>query len=138
MWTSASITSYADDTTMSLHGNDMDSLRTRLEEEASGGFSYMDSNGLVANESKTEYMIISKPCDKVTGETLRVGNAKISSKDSVSLLGTEVTSDLSWKKHMEKLRSEMSKRLGVLRQLKCHLPRQSLLPVCAWIIHIQN
>ena len=52
------MTNYADDTSSSCSGKDEDEVIGKLEEDAIEILSFMASNGLVANPSKTEFMIM--------------------------------------------------------------------------------
>ena len=49
---------YADDTSTSNSGKDVDTVIRNLEEDATGILQFMASNGLVANPTKTEFMIL--------------------------------------------------------------------------------
>ena len=49
---------YEDDTSLSCNGKNEKEVIKKLEEDVSGIFELMATNGLVANPSKTEVMII--------------------------------------------------------------------------------
>ena len=53
------ILNYADDTSTSHGGKDLNSVIGNLEEDATSILQFMASNGLVANPSKAEFMLLS-------------------------------------------------------------------------------
>jgi hypothetical protein len=55
---SATITGYADDTSLTMSSQDMTSLLRNLETEANNVLQYMAVNKLVANPGKTKFLLI--------------------------------------------------------------------------------
>lgn len=129
LWTTASITSYADDTTASMSHKDLKELERSLEKEATAILSFMASNWLVANTKKTNYLLIQKK--PTQGRTLRssqisVGRETIHATSSVNILGIEVTWDLSGREHVRKMKNMILSRLGILGRLNSVVPRALL------------
>ena len=60
-------------------------------------------------------------------EPIKVGGEIIKESASVKLVGFTLTKDLSWKKHLETLETELRNRIGVLRRLSWHLSRQTVI-----------
>ncbi len=52
------ILTYADDTSTSCYGKSQEEVMVKLEEDSKNILQFMASNGLVANESKTVFMMI--------------------------------------------------------------------------------
>ena len=127
--TNADVSTYADDTTMSVADDDIESLKRRMEKEGESILKFMACNQLVANAEKTELMIIGKHGTKTQGETIKLGGATIVSKDNVKLLGMHISSDLSWNFHINSLIPKLNQGLGLLKRLATRLPRATLLPV---------
>ena len=61
----------------------------------------MASNGLVANESKTVFMMMNNK-KSVTEEPrkIRIGNVEVTESTSSKLLGVVIDSDLKWRGHI--------------------------------------
>ena len=55
-----------------------------------------------------------------------IGGEKLEAKESEKLLGLTVSSQLNWKTHMEKLCVTLRQRLGLMRRIKCKVPREKL------------
>ena len=58
----------------------------------------MGSNGLVANPSKTEFMLLNNK-DKENIRTIRVGRVEIQETDKAKLLGIIMDNDQNWTTH---------------------------------------
>ena len=58
VWTDATVFGYADDTTSTISGTDLNLLKKKCEEEASKIINYMSANKLAANCDKTHVMAI--------------------------------------------------------------------------------
>ena len=69
---------------------------TNLEEDAKGIVKFMASNGLVANPSKTEFMLINKEkgAEQDSPSKIRVGQAEITEAQSAKLLGITMDNNL--------------------------------------------
>ena len=96
------IFSYADDTTSSCHGKDLKEIMKNLEEDAASILSYMASNGLVANQSKTVFMVLNmkKQCDKEIAEAgISIGGTIVKPDSHTKLLGMTIESNQGWNEH---------------------------------------
>ena len=58
LWTEATVFGYADDTTSTINGTDLDELAKKCEAEARKIITYMSANKLAANEDKTHIVFI--------------------------------------------------------------------------------
>ena len=122
LWTDATVFGYADDTTSTISGTDLDLLKTRCEEEASKIIEYMSANKLAANCDKTHVMAIrrSGPKDEIV---IQVGEDKIKESPNEKLLGIWVENNLTWSTHLSKLEKNLKHRLFSLRRLSEQIPR---------------
>ena len=91
-WTNARVCSYADDTTIFLSGNDKHTVKANLKCEAEKILKFMESNYLVANPEKTEFLILSREKNMIHKEIIKIGGAHINASESVRLL--EMTSTM--------------------------------------------
>ena len=61
LWLSnSSLFNFADDTTTDFKHKDVSLIQKKLEEDANNVLSFMASNGLIANESKTEFLLLNE------------------------------------------------------------------------------
>ena len=98
----SSIYNYADDTSYSVADKEIDTVVKKLEEDAEGILQFMASNGLVANPSKTEFILLNNKRKKEDeGEVvkIRVGDTEIPQSKSARLLGIDLDEDQKWKSH---------------------------------------
>ena len=95
LWTDSFVSSYADDMTITLSSDSLENLKLRLAREAEKLLSYMASNFLGANAQKTEFLLMSRGNKHLSNEHIEIGNSLIYSKDSVKLLGLNVSASLT-------------------------------------------
>jgi len=115
---------YADDTFLTVDGDNEAELRNKLEAEGANILKYFASNRLVANPSKTALVVFRPKAQdsfriKLSGEV-------IEETSSEKLLGVYVQNDLKWTKQIEKLTSEVNYAVSVLARLKVHLGKKEL------------
>ena len=75
-----------------------------LEEDAANIMAYMASNGLVANQSKTVFMVLNmkKQCDKLMAESgIQIGNTKVKQESNTKLLGMTIEDNQGWNEHFK-------------------------------------
>jgi len=96
-----------------------------LEEEGNKILQYFASNRLVANASKTA-MIVFRPRVPPNLFEIKLSGETIVETTEEKLLGVHVQHDLKWKKHVEKLTSEVNYALSVLRRLSDQLGKKEL------------
>ena len=99
---------------------------THLEEDAENVLSYMASNGLIANASKTSFVNLKKK-DKRDGLiTVKIGNEIVTQVESANLLGVTFNEKQDWKNQIHGPKGIL---LDLNRRLKNHLNKQALLKV---------
>jgi len=74
---------------------------------------------LAANASKTNFIFFGRKPEP----PIRVGSVLVEEKKEETLLGIKFSKQLTWKAHMDGLRPELQKRIGILRRLSNRLPR---------------
>ena len=88
----------------------------------------MASNGLVANPSKTEFMILNSK-DSGSPRKIRVGNSIVKEVKSAKLLGMVMYNDQKWKNHFwgkKGLLNALNQRLFAIRRIANHIPKDKL------------
>ena len=118
------IITYADDTSISVSGKSIIEIIQKLEEDAISVLKFMASNGLVANASKTSFLIIGKKSR--TLEKIKIGQTEIEQETGAKLLGMNFTDDLQWKTHISKTISALKNRLFLIMRLKNKLASKSV------------
>ena len=87
-WSSAK--TYADDTTTHTSAKNKEELIRRMEEDEANLLSFMASNGLIANASKTSLVVLNLPKkEKIENMPLsvKIGNVKVYQVEQAKLLG---------------------------------------------------
>jgi retron-type reverse transcriptase len=106
---SASITGYADDTSLTMSSWDMKSLLASLETEAAMILDYIAVNKLVANADKTKFLLIRGKRHKKWPEVkIKVGNSLVNESQSEKILGITVNNKLKWDEHHNNITNKHS------------------------------
>ena len=132
--TSMNILSYADDTTVYISGNNIQSLVDTINKELAKIHTWLCTNCLTLNTSKTNLMIFSP-----TNKEYSLANHPIVIKDqiikecgslkedkSVKFLGIHLDQNLTWSHHIQHISSKISKNLYIMNRVKHFLPHHSL------------
>ena len=95
----------------------------------------MASNGLVANASKTVFMVLNLTKSEAESELAReitINGSTVARSTDTKLLGVTIDEKQNWKKHFagsNGLISSLNKRTFSLRRIRNHLPKQEMLKV---------
>ena len=121
---------FADDTTTDTKGKEASTIKRNLEEDAKNVLSFMASNGLVANQKKTEFLVLNeKDNTSQLLENITVGNVIIARTDSTKLLGVFIEESQEWNEHLRVLKNSLNQRLFVIRRIKRQIPRSKLMGI---------
>ena len=124
-WTSNSqLSNFADGTQSVIISDSEENLKAIAKTEAQAVVDHFSANNLVNNANKAALLYNNRGkaetiCMSIAGENLE-------SKESEKLLGVQMSSDLSWKCHIDHICSKMNQRLGILRRLKNKVPQEKL------------
>ena len=122
----SSIYTYADDTSSSCQDQTETDVIKKLEEDAAEILKFMASNGLVANSSKTVFMMLnSKQTEETHPRKIKVGKEEVTESDHAKVLGMAIDSNQKWKSHIygnKGLISSLNQRLFLIRRIINHLP----------------
>ena len=127
MWVNGGhIQGYADDTMHFISAKTREEVIKGLEKGATNILGYFASNELVANPTKTAFLLF-RPSKSIESEqTIKVGSAVIQESASERVLGVQVQRTLEWDDHITKVISKVNYGLSVLRQLQGVLRREAL------------
>ena len=86
----------------------------------------MALNGLEANPSKTEFILLNNKQKEQSGK-IKVGTAEVQETRSAKLLGITMDNDQNWNSHFWGKKGDCYKhRLFVIRRILNHIPKDKL------------
>jgi hypothetical protein len=126
----SSLFNFADDTTTDNKSKCKNEIRTGLEEDALNVLGFMASNGLVANQAKTEFLLLNeKRSDSDTLSEIKVGDTIIKRTTHTKLLGVQIEESQEWGEHLKSLITSLNQRLFMIRRVSRQLPKNKLMSV---------
>ena len=106
---------FADDTTVFASDSDIYGVHASVNR---GVYKWLKTNRLSLNVSKTSYMIIFNQKNALDNKIRETILTKVS---TVKFLGVALDENLTFKDHVHKVTSNISKFVGVMRRLHCQL-----------------
>ena len=103
-------------------------IKSRLELDATNVLEFMASNGLVANQSRTEFLLLNNR-DKTALPEITVGNSTVSRTDHTKLLGIIIEDSQDWNLHFKQLTSSLNQRLFVIRRISNQIPKSKVMSI---------
>ena len=125
---------FADDTLLYMSFNSDEStdfIENIINKELNNIDKWLIENHLKLNTTKTKYMLFAP--ETLAWKTrrkirIRIGQSTdIEQVDSYTYLGITIDTKLSWKPHIDKLRSKLLQALGILYRTRPYLDRKSLI-----------
>ncbi len=119
---------YADDTTLSgtlkmiIQSSHTQNVNATINTELENINTWLKTNKLSLNVSKTKYMLFHTPCRKVNSLQLQIDGKIIERVKVCDFLGLTINENLTWKDHVNKISNKISKSIGILNRLKHFLP----------------
>ena len=118
-------TQFADDTTITHSGPDLELLTKEIEQELAKVLEWLLANKLIINLTKTHSMLFTnKKVDRKI--TIRANNTNLEQKTECKFLGVIVDDGITWKSHINHISSKITKTLAILRLLKYTFPKHIL------------
>jgi hypothetical protein len=84
----------------------------------------MHATCLKANPDKTRFILFGSTVTKEL--PIQVGEVMVNESTEAEFLGITFNKKLNWKSHMSQLESELKKRIGILKRLTWHLPKDTV------------
>ena len=122
---------FADDTSLTATGKDLDVLLQRINSELPAIHEWLCSNRLTLNLSKTKYLVF-QPRQKINSNLyppLKLADQYLEQSYSVKYLGLIIDCFLSWHEHIYHISSKISKSVNIIAKLKPHVTSQSLISI---------
>ena len=107
---------YADDNTISRHGQNISSVKNLLEEATNSALDWFDSNEMKANPTKFQALILGSNNQNMN-VSFHIKETVINPSNSVNLLGIEIDNKLSFSNHISKICTKAGQQLSALARL---------------------
>ena len=124
------LSNFADDTTTSVSAKTKEEIIHTLTADAENVLSFMATNSLVANQTKTKFLLLNKKnkTNEPVTEIL-VGQSLVRRTFSTKLLGVMIDENQDWLVQLKGVTSSINQRLFIIRRIQNHLPQDKLLCV---------
>ena len=128
LWCQGSaICGYADDTSVTVVNENLETLKEECEKSVNDLFTFMAINKLAVNDDKTKVMAMKYGrAEQDTKLSFQFGRAVIKESDSEKLLGMTISKNLDWTEHISSLESKLRFRLFSLRRMEQVVPKSLL------------
>ena len=125
--TNCDIQLYADDTLLFYNSSLIEDIESCLSADLSNVISWLDSNFLFLNYTKTKVMLLGthQRLAKVNDFCVSANSATIGRVYQFKYLGLVLDTTLSWNDHIDHISSKISSRLGMLRKACKVIPRDA-------------
>ena len=131
---------YAENTNLFLNGKDINELINLMNKEWQNIVEWLNVNKLSLNVKKTQFMVFYSSRKSVpVVSNLVVNNSPITRIYTAKFLGVFIDDRLTWKKHIQHIKSKISRGLGVLCKARMVLNSATLLHFITHLfIHIYH
>ena len=131
LWTKNSqLSNFADDTQSIVIGDTKEIVEKTVKEESEAVMAFFKSINLVNNADKAALIYNSGRKGAVDVTMNNIGGEALTSKRRDKLLGLEVSAELNWEEHVDKLCKTLKQRMGLLRRIR-HKIKKEKLPIIA-------
>ena len=120
---------FADDSNLFISDSNINDLITTMNNELNGIYLWLNTNKLSLNIDKSNYMIFTQRNISQCNDVF-INGQKLERVFSTKFLGVVIDHKLTWKKHIQFVKSKISKSIGILyRGRKC-FQSNTLLTLC--------
>ena len=119
---------YADDTSLTASGSDLDSLLCEINNHLPAVYDWLCSNKLTLNLTKTKYIIF-MPRQKESYNLyppVTVANVYLDMSSCVKYLSVYIDCHLTWHDHIDYIFGKISKNVNIMVKLKRHVSEATL------------
>ena len=110
---------FADDTTVFASDSDINNVHATVNRELVGVDNWLKTNTLSLDVSKTSYM---KMSNEKNALGIKIRESILTKVSTVKFLGVTLDENFTFKNHVNKVTSKISKSVGVIRRHHCQLP----------------
>ena len=129
---------YADDSNIILTGNTLTEINEQFKILSSTLTDWVNSNGLMLNIKKTNYMLFTKQrcINGIENFIPKMFCRPIERKKVARFLGLLIDEKLTWSHHINAIKTKMARYIGIFYKLKSQLPLASRLNL--FQAHVQS
>ena len=114
---------FADDTAVLIHANTLTELEIKINRELENVVVWTRKNNLTINPMKSQAMIVSLSLFKTNfAITIKLNSSILQVSNNINYLRVIIDSKLLFKEHILKLKSKLSRAVGIMCKLKHILP----------------
>ena len=127
-------TIYADDTNLLLADVNIDSLHQNLQQELKLVNSWLESNNLTLNITKTNYMLFQNRSIKHYIPPVLLKGKAIQRVSHTKFLGVHIDENINWCHHINNVCTKISRICGILYRVRHQLTTESLLGITTYYV----
>jgi len=128
-------TLFADDINLHMSNSSFNVLQTTVNLELCKIDNCLRANKLSLNYNKTNFMLLTSQKHNPASFKVIINNHNISPEDNLKYLGVLLDNKLSWKPHVQKVKTQLSRACGILSKLKHYTTPPVLKVVYNSLIH---
>jgi len=128
-------TLFADDKKLHMSNSCFNVLQTTVNLELCKIDHWLRANKLSLNYSKTNFMLLTSRKHSPASFKVPINNHNISPEDNLKYLCVLLDNKLSWKPHVQMVKTHLSRACGILSKLKHYTTPPVLKVVCNSLIH---
>jgi hypothetical protein len=119
---------YADDTNVFINGSSMQQIAQLMNSELKKIHTWLNTNKLSLNISKTQYIIFKTKIKKIDSyDDIKIDGNVIDRVESAKFVGLILDSELKWHSHVQHVKKKIAKGIGVICKARKVFNRQTLL-----------
>ena len=123
---------YGDDSVLTLSHKNVNCLQTMLNSELPKINAWLKSNQLSLNVNKTNFLFFTKTKEKIFPQ---INDCKIKQANCVKYLGVFLDKKLTWKKHIEHIKTKLSSASSAIYKLCKYIPQKALMSVYYTLVY---
>ena len=123
---------YADDTSVTFAGNDVDEMNNCINLDLEGIRVWLAANKLTLNMTKTEFLLIGSKqrLFKSTAKpTTTINEVPVKQVLTVKSLGVHIDANFTWECHVNKLSKKVSSGISAIKRIRHTVPYKTLLAI---------
>ena len=128
-------TLFADDINLHMSNSSFNVLQTTVNLELCKIDHWIRANTLSLNYSKTNFMLLNSQKHNPASFKVIINDHSISPEDNLKYLGVFLDNKLSWKPHVQKVKTQLSRPCTVLSKFKHYVTQSVLKAVYNSLIH---
>lgn len=116
---------FADDTNAYYSGSNLELVTQIMNRELKNIYNWLLANKLSINLDKTHFIIFAGKKHIPDNIDIKIGNTSIERVFSTKFLGILIDSQITWKNHIQYIRSKLCKIKGILCKIKQNLTKEA-------------